>query len=294
MNINHLRYFQEVCKHNNITKASEVVHVSQPSITTAIKELEKELGYQLFNRINNRITLTPNGTQFLSKAKNFIEIYDNFHKESIDIGNKKETSLKIGISFVLSSSILDKLYSLSSNLDSNIKLKIYELETIQGIKKLETGELDFLIGSTMANIANASYTSFDSKKLFTSKLSLITNSQNKLSQEKIISKNFLSGESFVTFPKGSYHQSIITNYFEGYNLNIAMEVNQISTLKSIIEKNLAVTITYKELFKNIKNIKSIPLEEDLIADISLLWKKTVYLSKGMKDFISLSSSIKSF
>ncbi len=48
MNINYLYYFQTVCKYKNMTKVMESIHISQPSITLAIKELEKELGFELF------------------------------------------------------------------------------------------------------------------------------------------------------------------------------------------------------------------------------------------------------
>ncbi len=74
MNINHIRYFEEVCKTGSVTKAANECYISQPSITSAINSLEKELGYKLFYRVNNRLQLTPAGTQFRLLAKNFLRI----------------------------------------------------------------------------------------------------------------------------------------------------------------------------------------------------------------------------
>ena len=64
MNLNHLQYFLETCRYGSITKASEVCHISQPSITAAINNLEKELGAKLFDRVNNRLRLTVVGEGF--------------------------------------------------------------------------------------------------------------------------------------------------------------------------------------------------------------------------------------
>ncbi len=286
MNVNHLRYFQEVCKYNNITKASESVHVSQPSITAAIKELENELGYELFNRINNRISLTHDGALFLEKAKQFIEMHDNFHKESVDIGNKNNTVLKVGIPPILGAFMFKMLFPLFEKEYPNIKLKIYEVGTMTGLKRLNEGHLDFLIGT----MANSSYPQCDSKHIFNTKFNLIVSPKNPLAKEKVASKKLIASQPFIIFPKGSYHYTAITEQFKDNPLNIIMEASQISTVKYVVENNFAVTITYKESFESNANIKIIPLEEDINADISLLWRKNSYISKAMKEFITFTSN----
>ena len=65
MRLLQLRYFIEICNHMNITKAGEHLNVSQPSLTVAIKNLEEELGIQLFKRRKQRISLTSEGEYFL-------------------------------------------------------------------------------------------------------------------------------------------------------------------------------------------------------------------------------------
>lgn len=287
MNINHLRYFQEVCKYNNITKASEAVHVSQPSITAAIKELENELGYQLFNRVNNRISLTDDGMIFLTKSRIFVNNYDNFHKEALDIGNKNQVVLKVGIPPVLGTFMFKKLFPSFEKQHPNIRLQMFEIGTISGLKRLNEGSLDFLIGA----MDDATYPQCDSKLIFKTKFGLAVSSQNPLSKKPFASKEMICKQPFIIFPKGSYHYTSITGHFKEHPLNIIMEASQISTIKYIVENNFAVTITYQESFDSTAKICHIPLEEPINANVSVLWRKNAYVSNAMKAFIAYTATI---
>ncbi len=287
MNINHLRYFQEVCKYNNITKASEAVHVSQPSITAAIKELENELGYQLFNRVNNRISLTDDGTCFLTKAKNFVNAYDNFHKEALDIGDKTHVVLKVGIPPVLGTFMFKKFFPAFEQQHPNIRLQMFEIGTISGLKRLNEGGLDFLIGA----MDDTAYPQCDSRLIFRTKFGLAVGAHSPLAKERFASKEIICRQPFIIFPKGSYHYTAITEHFKEHPLNIIMEASQISTIKYIVENNFAVTITYQESFDATAKIVHVPLQEPINANVSVLWRKNAYVSNAMKAFIAYTSTI---
>lgn len=69
MDIRHLEYFTEVAKHLSFTKASQTLHVTQPSISKAIKNLEGELGVPLFYRSSKQLELTDAGKAVLINAK---------------------------------------------------------------------------------------------------------------------------------------------------------------------------------------------------------------------------------
>lgn len=287
MNINHLRYFHEVCKFNNITKASESVHVSQPSITAAIKELENELGYPLFNRINNRISLTDDGTVFLEKSQAFVNSYDNFHKEALDIGNKSVVTLKVGIPPILGTFMFKKLFPEFQKQYPHIHLQMFEVGTLTGLRRLNEGGLDFLIGAMAGEV----YPQCDSKQIFSTNFSLAVGSENPIVKEKKATKDLISKQPFIIFPDGSYHHRAITAYFKEYPLQILMEASQLSTIKYLVENSYAVTITYQETFDSSARIVHIPLNEPISADVSLLWRKNSYISNAMKIFIAYTSTI---
>ena len=84
MNILHLKYAVEVAKTQSISKAAENLYMGQPNLSRAIKELEESLGITIFKRTSKGITTTPDGDEFLQKARRIVsqveeveEIYRN-------------------------------------------------------------------------------------------------------------------------------------------------------------------------------------------------------------------------
>lgn len=76
MEMRHLRYFLTVAQTLNFTKAAELLHMAQPPLGRQIRELEKELGTELFNRIGKRISLTSAGQVFAERAQNILAAAD--------------------------------------------------------------------------------------------------------------------------------------------------------------------------------------------------------------------------
>ena len=88
MNINQLVYFVTVVKYNNITKAAKELYISQPAISLAIKDLEKEFGLTLFKRKNNVLTLTQHGKYLYDLSMPLIQEYNNVNERMNDYINK--------------------------------------------------------------------------------------------------------------------------------------------------------------------------------------------------------------
>lgn len=98
MNINQLKYFQAVCEANSVTKAAEKLHISQPSISNAIKCLENELDVSLFLRDNKKLTLSQTGEFFLEKINCILNHLDQLSIDIKTFDEKRKNTIKIGIS----------------------------------------------------------------------------------------------------------------------------------------------------------------------------------------------------
>ncbi len=91
MNLLQLKYFQEIARYQNITKAAEALHVSQPSLSTSIKHLEAELGIDLFDRKGKSIVLNENGQNFLRDINSVFELLErNQQKKNIQAGGRNQ------------------------------------------------------------------------------------------------------------------------------------------------------------------------------------------------------------
>lgn len=287
MNINHLHYFNEVCKQGSITKAAEICHISQPSITAAINTLEKEIGYKLFMRVNNRLSLTDEGEEFRRLTSDFLKQFTDYSEKIRDISANRTTTLKLGVPSVLGTFFFKKIIPDFQQKHPDITLEIFEIATIDGIKMLNDANLDFLLG-----IKNDScYTNCDSKLIFSTELRLAINKEHTLAKEKKISEKMLAELPLVTISKGSYHYKAIENTFGHAKLNIVMHSSQLSTIKYMIESNNAASIIYKDVFAQNPNIICVPLEKAIPAHIHVFWQKNTYLSSAMRTFISYISNL---
>ena len=95
-NLNLLKIFVAVAKHKNITKASEELYISQPAISSSIKELERELDIELFIRKNKGVDLTVFGNELYNKIKDKIEFFENLDSLTLGYKNLNQGLLRIG------------------------------------------------------------------------------------------------------------------------------------------------------------------------------------------------------
>lgn len=84
MELRVLRYFQMVAREENITKAAELLHVTQPTLSRQLIQLEDELGTKLFERKNHSITLTEDGMLLKKRSQDILELADQLDREFAD------------------------------------------------------------------------------------------------------------------------------------------------------------------------------------------------------------------
>lgn len=95
MTLQQLRYVITVSETGSLNKASEILYIAQPSLTSAIKELEKELGILIFNRSGKGVTLTGDGVEFLAYAR---QLYNQYESILDKYGKNGSLKKKFGIS----------------------------------------------------------------------------------------------------------------------------------------------------------------------------------------------------
>lgn len=104
MNIRLLRIFQEVCRTGNITRASEALHMTQPAVSQAIQELERETGLTLFERLGRKIHVSEIGLAYLGKVEPLLEMCAALADSTSHI--QKDTPLRVGCCLTIAQSWL--------------------------------------------------------------------------------------------------------------------------------------------------------------------------------------------
>lgn len=147
------RIFYVVANNSNITKASEKLNISQPAISKSIKNLEEQLGGQLFVRTKRGVVLTEEGKEFYNYIKQAIEYINNAENKFTDLINLEAGCIKIGISTTLTKEFLlpylEKFHSLYPKVDIQIITSL----TSDLMSKLKNGLIDIIV----LNINNKNY-----------------------------------------------------------------------------------------------------------------------------------------
>ncbi|CAM3469932.1 LysR family transcriptional regulator [Halomonas lysinitropha] len=145
MELRHLRYFCVVAEELNMTSAAERLHMSQPPLSRQIKQLEREVGAELFERGSRGLRLTPTGQFFHQHAIQILEKLDATLESTRRMARSKR--VMFGIGFV-PSVFYGQLPLLVRDLrqKDNVELSLAELTTVQQIQALKAGRIDMGFG----------------------------------------------------------------------------------------------------------------------------------------------------
>ena len=144
-NLELYRIFYEVAKLKNITAASEKLKISQPAVTKHIKNLEDSLGEILFIRTKRGVVLTDAGSKLYIKVKQALDLISDGEFALNEDKKNHNTIIRIGISTTLAKTYLMGYISKFHNKYPNVIFDIYTDSTLELIKKIKAGYIDFII-----------------------------------------------------------------------------------------------------------------------------------------------------
>jgi DNA-binding transcriptional LysR family regulator len=147
MKHNQLRAFLTICESGSIQEASRILHISQPSLSRSIKELETELGVHLLVRSNRGVTLTIYGEHLLSRARLILEEVKRAKDEIETLKGRTGGHIIIGVSPVTPSSRFVNCLARFSKRNPKVSIQIEELRPNKLIEGLREGRLDLALTS---------------------------------------------------------------------------------------------------------------------------------------------------
>ncbi|MEE9493119.1 MAG: LysR substrate-binding domain-containing protein [Gammaproteobacteria bacterium] len=154
MNLSELRYIIALAKERHFGHAADACHVSQPTLSVAVKKLENELGVQLFERGSHEVKVTPVGEQILMQAQQALESVERI-RQTATLGKDQLTSpLRIGAIYTVGPYLFPDLITNLRELAPEMPLVIEENYTAVLTEKLKRGDLDVIIISPPYKEAN--------------------------------------------------------------------------------------------------------------------------------------------
>lgn len=289
LDIRQLEYFSEVAKHLSFTKAASTLHVSQPSISKAIKNLEGELGVPLFYRSSKNLELTDAGKAVLVNTKNVLEVFKNLTSELTDIMELKKGEIRIGIPPIVGAAFFSKLISQFKEDYPLVRIILTEVGTKKIKQGVEEGSLDI---GLICNLPMQK-DSFEIIELINDPLMLIVNKNNPLATKPIVEWQELQNESFILYRQDfTLHDRIIEECSKnGFLPNIVCESSQKDFMIEMVEAKLGVAFLPSKICQKIvsPDIVALPFSNNVVyLELGMAWKKNKYLPFTVREFISMS------
>lgn len=145
MEIRTLRYFLAVAREENMTRAAEILHVTQPTLSKQLKALEDELGKKLFTRHSFSIKLTDEGILLKNRAEDLVSMADKIEKEFVALDDVTGGDLYLGLAESYQISLLVREINTFKKSYPGLRYHITSGDTEQVAEKLDKGLLDFAV-----------------------------------------------------------------------------------------------------------------------------------------------------
>lgn len=145
MTLTELKYIVAVAREKHFGKGAEACHVSQPTLSVAIKKLEEELQVKLFERNASEITVTPLGEEIVRQAQSVLEQADNIRELAKRGKDPLAGALRLGIIYTIGPYLLPDLVRQMIARTPQMPLILQENFTVKLLEELRTGEIDCVI-----------------------------------------------------------------------------------------------------------------------------------------------------
>lgn len=272
--LRHLRYFMAVAEELHFGRAAERLHIAQPPLSQQIRQLEAELGFQLFYRTKRSVELTEAGQVFLQECQRLFRQLDQAIETGRQVSRGELGQLVIGFVSSAAYNVLPTLLRSFRMQVPNVSLELHELTTDQQLQWLRDRRLD--IGLIRPPVEDPSFALFTILK---EPLVVALPEHHPLARQPQVSLQQLTHESFVLFPRplapGLYDQIISLCQQVNFSPNVVQEAIQMQTIVSLVAAEIGVAIVPISL-QNLQRTGVIykSLQESTPkAEIAIAWRQ---------------------
>jgi len=286
MELNQLRYTVAVADTGNFTRAAERSHVTQPSLSQQILNLEREIGHKLFHRLGRKAVLTEAGVVFLERARRILFEIENASKELSD-HPALDRRITVGSIPTVAPYLLVPLIARCRKEHPNLTIHLREDFRSDLVRAVVDGDLDLAIVSHPVKDHRLSI-----EPLMTEPLLLIVGKNHPFASRSEISVADLAEETFVTMGDSSTLAGQIRSFFGDHNFGpkIGYRCAQVATLKAFVAMGAGISI--------LPQVDRLPEDRDTLTylrlagsapkrELVLIRHLQRYQSRGAEQFLGI-------
>ena len=284
MELRQLRYFAKAAETLNFSHAANCLNIAQSSLSQQIKQLEDELGTQLFIRDSHSILLTEAGEVILPFALRTIHDAEACADRIRDLRKMLTGTLNIGVTHsfspILTASVISfiKMYP-------KINVNIVYKQMNELMELLSNHELDFVLAfKPIYPLPNV-----ESHILFQNTLSVIVGNNHPLASKDKVSISELENYDLALPSKGLQARNAFDNIVTGYDkFNIRIELNDVNTLLKLVRQTSLVTVLAEDSIYDACDVKAVPInvpDNQMSGCVHIL--KETYRKHSMQEFVRI-------
>ncbi len=285
-----LKVFHTVAGVLSFTRAAEMLHMTQPAVTHQIRQLEEEFNARLFDRTNNRISLTEAGESVLVHADKILALYDDM-KETVKTLTGDRTGLvTIGASTTIAEYMLPGLLGGFKQQfpDVQIRLRVANTDAVVAMVADNSIDLGVVEGEVDNQLLRVEHCQQD-------ELQVIVRPDHVLSAQKSVKPSDLVDYPFIHREDGSGTRSVIERYFSEHGvdentLNRPFELGSTEAIKGAVQAGVGITIVSRATLSKelaLGHLKALPLAPRLMRPFYFVRQKQksrTYLVDELFDF----------
>ncbi|MGC8228196.1 LysR family transcriptional regulator [Pseudobacillus badius] len=287
MEIRQLYYFIAIAEKRTFTEAASALHISQPSLSTAIKKLENELGLTLLDRSNREVQLTKEGEIFYQKAKKLINHFEHVTDEMKRLRENGPRELSLGM-IESAKYWVPKVLSLFKAEHNDVRIQLMDILSLTDVEKALN---NFEIHAAITNqyIDNEE---IEAIPIYEERLVALLPGNHPLKNASSLVIDDLNEEPFIICKEGFQTRIDILNAFKksGVKPNIQFEVERFEMSCRLVEEGMGATILPENYvkFDRQASFHVKPLEDpNLSRMVYLAFNKNSYLPPLVLRFMSL-------
>lgn len=286
MELRVLRYFLAVAREESISDAAEFLHITQPTLSRQLMDLEEELGKQLLIRgkRNRKIMLTEDGMRLRKRAEEIVALADKTEAEFLAGDEAVSGDVYIGCGESDAMHIIAKTAVKLRQDYPDIHFHLYSGNAEDVSERMEKGLLDFGIFITSANIDKYDYLklpAYDTWGLIMRK------------SDKLAAKNFITPQDLEGLPLIMSRQALVQEDISRWgkkqiqNLNVVATYNLVYNAAIMTREGFGYTLTLDKLANtgSDSDLCFRPLKPELRINLNLVWKKYQIFSKASQKFL---------
>lgn len=281
MELRVLKYFLMVAKEENITRAAKILHMTQPTLSRQLIQLETELGVKLFHRDKHKMVLTEDGLLLKRRAQEILSLTEKTKREFLQKGEELTGEISIGSGELKSTQFLMQAVAAFHKKYPRIHFEIYSGNSDNIKERIERGSLDLGLLLEPVDLSRYEFIQLPVREEW----GILTQQDSELAAKTVVTPKDLVNIPLI-FTQREMVQHMICNWFGEYadQMKIIASGNLLYNLAVMVRNQLGITINIK-LDCKYEGVTYVPLSPTLESKTVLVWKKVQIFSPATTAFL---------